>query len=61
VTPPAEGERQGATSWSGRTRRPGPWRLEGLALPCRGPLFLGALWGFIRPVNTFFALASVLG
>ena len=23
--------------------------------------FLGALWGFIRPVNTFFALASVLG
>jgi uncharacterized membrane protein HdeD (DUF308 family) len=22
--------------------------------------FLGALWGFIRPVNTFFALASVL-
>ena len=23
--------------------------------------FLGALWGFVRPVNTFFALASVLG
>jgi len=23
--------------------------------------FLGALWGFITPVNTFFALASVLG
>ena len=23
--------------------------------------FLGALWGFILPVNTFFALASVLG
>jgi hypothetical protein len=23
--------------------------------------FLGALWGFIRPVSTFFALASVLG
>src|SRR4030095_3621057 len=23
--------------------------------------FLGAPWGFIRPVNTFFALASVLG
>jgi uncharacterized membrane protein HdeD (DUF308 family) len=23
--------------------------------------FLGALWGFIRPVDTFFALASVLG
>ena len=26
-----------------------------------GIFFLGALWGFIRPVNTFFALASVLG
>jgi uncharacterized membrane protein HdeD (DUF308 family) len=24
-------------------------------------LFLGALWAFVRPVNTFFALASVLG
>jgi hypothetical protein len=24
-------------------------------------VFLGALWGFIRPVNTFFALASGLG
>ncbi|HXJ65485.1 MAG TPA: DUF308 domain-containing protein [Actinomycetota bacterium] len=23
--------------------------------------FVGALWGFFRPVNTFFALASVLG
>jgi uncharacterized membrane protein HdeD (DUF308 family) len=23
--------------------------------------FLGALWGFIEPVDTFFALASVLG
>jgi uncharacterized membrane protein HdeD (DUF308 family) len=23
--------------------------------------FLGALWGFIRPVDTFFSLASVLG
>jgi hypothetical protein len=23
--------------------------------------FLGGLWGFIEPVNTFFALASVLG
>jgi uncharacterized membrane protein HdeD (DUF308 family) len=23
--------------------------------------FLGALYGFIRPVNTFFALASILG
>jgi uncharacterized membrane protein HdeD (DUF308 family) len=27
-----------------------------------GVLFaLGALWGFVRPINTFFALASVLG
>jgi uncharacterized membrane protein HdeD (DUF308 family) len=26
-----------------------------------GIFLLGALWGFIRPVNTFFALASVLG
>src|SRR5690348_11669113 len=24
-------------------------------------LFLGALWAFMRPVNTFFALASMLG
>jgi uncharacterized membrane protein HdeD (DUF308 family) len=24
-------------------------------------LLLGGLWGFIRPINTFFALASVLG
>jgi uncharacterized membrane protein HdeD (DUF308 family) len=23
--------------------------------------FLGALWGFIRPIDTFFALVSVLG
>jgi uncharacterized membrane protein HdeD (DUF308 family) len=26
-----------------------------------GIFFLGALWGFIEPVDTFFALASVLG
>jgi len=26
-----------------------------------GILLLGGLWAFIRPVNTFFALASVLG
>jgi len=27
-----------------------------------GVLFiLGSLWGFIRPINTFFALVSVLG
>lgn len=24
-------------------------------------LFLGALWAFVRPINTFFALASMLG
>jgi uncharacterized membrane protein HdeD (DUF308 family) len=37
----------------------GGWKFVHLAL---GVLFvLGALWGFFRPVNTFFALASVLG
>ncbi|MCU1617524.1 MAG: hypothetical protein JWO98_5064 [Frankiales bacterium] len=37
----------------------GGWRVVHIALAV---LFvLGALWGFIRPVNTFFALASVLG
>ena len=37
----------------------GGWRAVHIALAV---LFvLGALWGFIRPVNTFFALASVLG
>jgi uncharacterized membrane protein HdeD (DUF308 family) len=35
--------------------------LEGLALPHGRHLLAGALWGFIRPVSTFFALASVLG
>jgi uncharacterized membrane protein HdeD (DUF308 family) len=37
----------------------GGWRVAHIAL---GALYLlGALWGFIRPINTFFALASVLG
>jgi uncharacterized membrane protein HdeD (DUF308 family) len=37
----------------------GGWKFVHIAL---GVLFaLGALWGFITPVNTFFALASVLG
>jgi uncharacterized membrane protein HdeD (DUF308 family) len=37
----------------------GGWRFAHLALAAL--YLLGALWGFIRPVNTFFALASVLG
>lgn len=37
----------------------GGWKFVHIAL---GVLFiLGALWGFFRPVNTAFALASVLG
>jgi len=37
----------------------GGWKFVHIAL---GVLFvLGALWGFFRPVDTFFALASVLG
>jgi uncharacterized membrane protein HdeD (DUF308 family) len=37
----------------------GGWKFVHVAL---GVLFvLGALWGFFRPVNTTFALASVLG
>ncbi|HEY6566509.1 MAG TPA: DUF308 domain-containing protein [Actinomycetota bacterium] len=37
----------------------GGWKFVHIALAV---LFvLGALWGFFRPVNTFFALASVLG
>lgn len=37
----------------------GGWKFVHIAL---GVLFvLGALWGFFRPVNTFFALASILG
>jgi Short repeat of unknown function (DUF308) len=37
----------------------GGWRLLHVALSV--VFLLGALWGFIRPINTFFALASVLG
>ena len=37
----------------------GGWKVLHVAL---GVFFaLGALWAFIRPINTFFALASVLG
>lgn len=37
----------------------GGWRILHNVM---GAVFLlGGLWGFIRPVNTFFALASVLG
>lgn len=37
----------------------GGWKFVHIAL---GVLFiLGALWGFFRPINTFFALASILG
>jgi uncharacterized membrane protein HdeD (DUF308 family) len=38
---------------------PGGWKLWHYILAVI--FFLGALYGFIRPVNTFFALASVLG
>jgi uncharacterized membrane protein HdeD (DUF308 family) len=38
---------------------PGGWKVWHYIMA--GIFFLGALWGFIRPVNTFFALASVLG
>ena len=38
---------------------PGGWKVWHYLLA--GIFFLGALYGFIRPVNTFFALASVLG
>ena len=37
----------------------GGWRVLHIALAI--VFLLGALWGFIRPINTFFALASVLG
>jgi uncharacterized membrane protein HdeD (DUF308 family) len=37
----------------------GGWRVAHIALAVL--YLLGALWGFIRPVDTFFALASVLG
>jgi uncharacterized membrane protein HdeD (DUF308 family) len=38
---------------------PGGWKVWHYLVA--GIFLLGALWGFIRPVNTFFALASVLG
>jgi uncharacterized membrane protein HdeD (DUF308 family) len=38
---------------------PGGWKVWHYIMA--GIFLLGALWGFIRPVNTFFALASVLG
>jgi uncharacterized membrane protein HdeD (DUF308 family) len=38
---------------------PGGWKIWHYVMA--GIFFLGALWGFFRPVNTFFALASVLG
>ena len=37
----------------------GGWRVLHVALAIL--FLLGSLWAFIRPVNTFFALASVLG
>src|SRR4029434_433399 len=41
------------------TLSPGGWKVWHYILAAI--FFLGALYGFIRPVNTFFALASVLG
>jgi uncharacterized membrane protein HdeD (DUF308 family) len=38
---------------------PGGWKVWHYILA--GIFFLGALYGFIRPINTFFALASMLG
>jgi uncharacterized membrane protein HdeD (DUF308 family) len=38
---------------------PGGWKVWHYIMA--GIFILGALWGFFRPVNTFFALASVLG
>jgi uncharacterized membrane protein HdeD (DUF308 family) len=38
---------------------PGGWKIWHYVMA--GIFLLGGLWGFIRPVNTFFALASVLG
>ena len=38
---------------------PGGWKVWHIVMAII--FFLGALWGFIRPVDTFFALASVLG
>lgn len=41
------------------TLMPGGWKLWHYVMAFI--FFLGGLWGFIRPVDTFFALASVLG
>jgi uncharacterized membrane protein HdeD (DUF308 family) len=38
---------------------PGGWKVWHVILAVL--FFLGALWGFIRPIDTFFALASMLG
>ena len=38
---------------------PGGWKVWHYIMA--GIFLLGGLWGFVRPVNTFFALASVLG
>jgi uncharacterized membrane protein HdeD (DUF308 family) len=37
----------------------GGWRAVHIGLAVL--FLLGGLWGFVRPINTFFALASVLG
>src|SRR4029453_10242929 len=41
------------------TVSPGGWKVWHYIMAVI--FFLGALYGFVRPVNTFFALASVLG
>jgi uncharacterized membrane protein HdeD (DUF308 family) len=38
---------------------PGGWKVWHIILAVI--FFLGGLWGFARPINTFFSLASVLG
>ncbi len=38
---------------------PGGWKVWHIIMAVI--FLLGGLWGLIRPVNTFFALASVLG
>ena len=38
---------------------PGGWKVWHYLMA--GIFLVGGLWGFVRPVNTFFALASVLG
>jgi len=38
---------------------PGGWKVWHIIMSII--FFLGSLWGFIRPIDTFFALASVLG